>query len=264
MTGYDATIVVNDQMAQTVAQRVLDTLGVEPDEVADISVDLRTGADGETVTSFDSSGGHAGHIAMSMIGGIDFESHPASHIRVALNTVGESDESDAESEADTETGEDSGHGFDHNQAVREAAQQAGRGVGRTREITDLATEEPNVDEPQSVNGDTRHHELLYMIDRWHGQFGREESVETTELYENAHHDFPPREAMGSSLSTLSPERALVERRKATQDHGGVKNQYRLNSHGKAQLEELGTPTVWTIFSGCLPRTSGGENPACPA
>lgn len=248
MSEHDATIEVNNAMAQTVAQQVLGSLGIEPDEVGYMTVSLTTENGGETFVQFETVGEHAGQHARAMIGAVDFESHPATHIRVALgrddDSADESDESGTQQRLGDDETEESNDDLAAIQRRREAAAREGHGEGATREMGDIATTQPNVAEPGTVNSNTRHHELLYILDRWEQRHDDDEWVTVAELYENADHEFPTPEAFGSSLSTLFLEKALVDRTKETQEQGGVRNRYRLNDAGREQLHELGTPVVF--------------------
>jgi len=249
MSEHDATIEVNNAMAQTVAQQVLDSLGIEPGEVGYMTISLTTENGGQTFVQFETAGEHAGEHARAMIGAVDFESHPATHIRVALGRDDDSDDVSGVSGAQQRLGdgetEESNGDLAALQNRREAMSVKGRGEGATREMDDIATTQPNVAEPGDVNPNTRHHELLYILDRWERTHGDGEWATVREMYDKADHEFPTKEAFGSSLSTLFLEKALVDRTKEAQEQGGVRNRYRLNEAGREQLHELGTPLVFT-------------------
>jgi len=91
MTEHDASIEVSGRMAQNVANSVLDSLGVEPEEVEYISVDLTTANGSETDTHFDSGGPHAGVIAAQMLSAVDLDDATPESISVVLDTVDRGD-----------------------------------------------------------------------------------------------------------------------------------------------------------------------------
>jgi len=98
MTEHDASIEVSGRMAQNVANSVLDSLGVEPEEVEYISVDLTTANGSETDTHFDSGGPHAGVIAAQMLSAVDLDDATPQSINVTLDTADRDDASEPDEE----------------------------------------------------------------------------------------------------------------------------------------------------------------------
>jgi hypothetical protein len=105
MTEHDASIEVSGRMAQNVANSVLDSLGVEPEEVEYISVDLTTANGSETDTHFDSGGPHAGVIAAQMLSAVDLDEATPESISVALDTAERDGDPEPDEEADEEAEE---------------------------------------------------------------------------------------------------------------------------------------------------------------
>ena len=247
MAEHDASIEVSGRMAQNVANSVLDSLGVEPEDVEFISVDLTTANGSETDTHFESDGHNAGVVAAQMLKAIDLEDAAPQSINVALDTVAR----DEQSEPDEEDGEEG---------------DTGNGDAATSEPSDSGEDDDDSDYRRLTPGSNPHAALTAVAVYYTkvtspgegnpptvpsvGNNGNR-GVSAQELYRVVDTDLTERQ-LKVALRNAVLDNGVLSRDKAGDGKQNSENLYWVNELGRAYLgEEGGHRGVAGDYSGVL-------------
>lgn len=252
MTDYDATIEVSNPMAKNVASSALSSLGVDPEDVTVICVDLTTDDGEQTEIDFTADGASAGVITAIMLSAVDYDEYVPTSISVKLRTDAHQPQESAEDGGDESS-------------------------PRDEEASEIVEDVDGEVAGRQLNPNTNVHAALSAVAAYYtkvtsegegegegGHVGHDPGVEGVPIAQLERTvDVPlDHDALSRALNRGVNRHGGLDANKGSQPHGGAQNYYKVNSLGAAYLAENGPNDEMDVDVSGVTRDAEaeGENP----